>query len=77
MWILEVKGGMSADGKNEDIDIFSEKKMIALMDYVKRYNLKGGFVRYNKSDMRLYINTTNYIEDLNDTSWQRIDKYFK
>lgn len=77
IWILEVKGGMSADGKNEDIDIFSEKKMIALMDYVKRYNLKGGFVRYNKSDMRLYINTTNYIEDLNDTSWQRIDKYFK
>lgn len=77
IWIVEVKGGMSADGKNEDIDIFSEKKMIALMDYVKRYNLKGGFVRYNKSDMRLYINTTSYIEDLNDTSWQRIDKYFK
>lgn len=76
-WIIEVKGGMSADGKSEDIDQFSEKKMISLIQYTNKYNLKGGLVRFNKSDMRLYISTTKYIEDMNDSCWQRLDKYFK
>lgn len=76
VWIVEVKGGESSDGKSEDIDLFSEKKMKALMDYVGKHNLNGGFVRLNKSDMRLYISTTEYKEDMSDSCWQRLDKVF-
>lgn len=76
LWIIEVKGGESANGKNEDIDIYSGKKMEALIEYVEKYNLNGGFVRLNKSDMRLYISTTEYKEDMSDSCWQRIDKVF-
>ena len=50
--------------------------MEALIEYVEKYNLNGGFVRLNKSDMRLYISTTEYKEDMSDPCWQRIDKVF-
>lgn len=74
IWIVEIKGGESIDGKNEDVDLFSSKKMEALLKYINRYNYKGGFVRLNKSDMRLYISTTEYKEDMSHECWKRLDK---
>lgn len=76
IWIIEVKGGEAADGKSEDIDIFSEKKMDALVKYLDKNKLKGGFVRFNKADMRLYISTTRYVESMHDQCWTRLDKVF-
>lgn len=76
IWIIEVKGGESEDGKSEDINIFSEKKMKALMEYTNKNKLKGGFVRFNKSDMSLYISITKYVESMVDNCWIRIDKMF-
>lgn len=76
VWIIEVKGGEGEDGKSEDIDLFSYKKMMALIEYTDKYKIKGGFVRYNKADMRLYISTTEYTEHMTDKNWIRIDKFF-
>lgn len=69
MWIVETKGGESAYGKSEDIDKFTDKKMQALVAYSKEYNLKCGIVRLNKADMRLYISTTKYTEDMEADCW--------
>lgn len=76
IWIVEVKGGESDDGKSEDIDAYSEKKMKALMNYVQKHNILGGFIRYNKSDMRLYINVDSYTESLQNDNWKRLDRFF-
>jgi len=77
IWIVEVKGGESADGKSEDVDIFSEKKMKSLIEYAKKNRLNGGFIRFNKSDMRLYISTTKYTESMDDNCWMVLNKYFE
>ena len=76
-WIIEVKGGMSHDGKSEDIDIYSDKKMNALIKYGKKHDIKCGFVRFNKADMKLYISCDKYEEDMNNDCWIRLDKYIK
>ena len=73
VWIVEVKGGESAEGESEDIDAFSEKKMDALLNYCSKYSLQGGVVRINKHNMKLYISTTKYIEDMADECWTLID----
>jgi len=70
IWIIETKGGESATGESEDIDKFSEKKMEALITYSQAHRNKCGIVRLNKADMRLYISTTKYIEDMEDGCWK-------
>ena len=74
IWIIEAKGGESKDGKDENIDKYAEMKSHTLNKYLKKYALKGGFVRLNKVDMELYINTTKYCESLNDKSWRKIEE---
>ena len=72
-WIIETKGGFGASGNSEDIDRFSKFKFEALKAYLKKYNLKGGFVRQNKDDTELYICTKNYSDDIGSDDWELLE----
>lgn len=48
VWIVETKGGFDRSGNSQDIDIFTPKKFAVLKDYLERYGLKGGIVRYDE-----------------------------
>lgn len=69
-WIIETKGGFDKSGASEDIDSFSPKKFEVLKAYLEKYNLKGGFVRYDKQSEELCICMDEYSDDINSSSWQ-------
>ena len=71
IWIIETKGGFNKTGESEDIDIFSPKKFDVLKTHLKKYGLKGGFVRYDNQSEELCICIENY----NDAFIQMIGKY--
>ncbi len=71
-WIIETKGGESADGVSKNIDIKVENKFAVLKEYANKHNLKWGFVRdYDKND-NLYICNTEYTEDMNNDNWMNL-----
>lgn len=70
IWIIETKGGFDRRGNSQDIDIFSPKKFEVLKDYLKRYNLKGGFVRNDDKSDELCICMEKYSDDIEGTDWQ-------
>lgn len=76
-WIIETKGGFDKAGNSEDIDIFSPKKFDVLQTYLKKYGLKGGFVRFDKNSEELCICTENYNDDINSDSWQLLSQVFR
>ena len=69
IWIIETKGGFSRGGSSEDIDRYSLKKFEILKKYLKKHNLKGGFVRKDKSNNELFICIENYKDDIEDKCW--------
>ena len=69
-WIIETKGGFDKSGASEDIDSFSPKKFEVLKAYLEKYNLEGGFVRYDKQSEELCICMDEYSDDINSSSWQ-------
>lgn len=77
IWIIETKGGFDKTGASEDIDIFSPKKFEELKKYLNKYNLKGGFVKYDKQSEELCICTDNYNEDIHSNDWQILSEVFK
>lgn len=70
IWIIETKGGFSRTGDSEDIDRFSGKKFRVLKTYLEKHNLKGGFVRKDKSNNELFICIDNYSDDISGEEWQ-------
>lgn len=70
IWIIETKGGFDKTGASEDIDIFSPKKFTELKRYLQEYNLKGGFVRYDKQSEELCICRNNYSDDIHSKDWE-------
>lgn len=77
VWIIETKGGFDKTGKSEDIDIFSPKKFEELKKYLTRYNLNGGFVRYDKQSEELFICMDNYNDDIHSSDWKLLSEVFK
>lgn len=77
VWIVETKGGFDKAGASEDIDIFSPKKFDVLKGYLKKYALKGGFVRYDKQSEELCICTENYSDDIHSDYWKILREVFK
>ena len=75
-WIIETKGGFDKAGNSEDIDIFSPKKFAALKEYLAKYGLKGGFVRFDNNSDELCICTDNYSDDITSESWKLLDEVF-
>ena len=66
VWIIETKGG-EVSGHSKNIDLQIENKFNAFKEYARKYKLKWGFVR--DIDEELYINNTDYVEDMSDKSW--------
>jgi len=73
VWLIETKGGMSK-GQDKNIDKQIENKFIALRDYATAKNLKWGFVRDLDGD--LYINNTEFHQDLADEHWIPLESEF-
>lgn len=72
-WIIETKGGETAEGISKNIDIKVENKFAILKEYANNHNLKWGFVRdYDKNDS-LYICNTEYTEDMSTDNWVKLE----
>lgn len=67
VWIIETKGG-TQDGHTKNIDIQVKNKFTAFKDYATKYGVQWGFVR--DIDGKLYINNTEYSDDMYVDSWQ-------
>ncbi len=76
IWIIETKGGFDKTGASEDIDIFSPKKFEVLQEYLKKHNLRGGFVRYDKQSEELCIACDTYNEDIHSDDWLILSDIF-
>ena len=77
IWIIETKGGFDKTGASEDIDLFSPKKFDVLKEYLSKHNLKGGFVRFDKSSEELFICMNNYVDDINSKEWKLLKEVIK
>lgn len=73
IWIIETKGG-EIYGKSKNIDKQIANKFIAFKDYANKHNIHWGFVRDRNN--KLYINNTEYTEEMNNTAWQRLEEVF-
>jgi len=67
IWLIETKGG-EAYGHSKNIDKQVENKFKAFKEYAEKYHLNFGFVR--DSDEELFINNTEYHEEMSDDSWK-------
>ena len=65
---------MVKKGQLENIDEQIENKFYAFKDYAYRRKINWGFVR--DKDTRLYINNTDYTEEMNDENWKRLEDLF-
>lgn len=72
-WIIETKGGEVA-GHSKNIDMQVVNKFNAFKNYAQKYHLKWGFVRDESED--LFINNTEYVEDMADGHWVDISEAF-
>ena len=77
VWIIETKGGFDRTGASEDIDIFSPKKFEEFKRYLTKYNLNGGFVRFDKQSEELCICMNNYSDDIHSSNWKLLSEIFK
>lgn len=73
IWIIETKGGFNRTGESEDIDKFSPKKFEVLKRYLEKHNIKGGFVRKDKSNNELFICMNEYNDDISSEEWQLLE----
>lgn len=75
VWVIEAKGGMTADGSSNNIDGYAEKKFEALKAYAERVGgFKWGFVR--AVGTQLYLSNTIWTEDMtNRNVWKPIEVF--
>lgn len=73
VWIIETKGGESS-GKDKNVDKQIANKFAAFKKYATEHNLHWGFVR--DKDSELYINNTQFSEDMADEHWVPLEKEF-
>ena len=71
VWVIETKGG-EARGKSKNIDDQVINKFNAFKEYANEHDLQWGFVRDKDGD--LYLNNTEYQDDMSDESWKPIEK---
>lgn len=77
LWIIETKGGENSSGSSKNIDIKVENKFEALKEYSKRYGIKWAFVRDYDKNNELYYNNTEYTDEMENDSWNKLDGMFK
>ena len=73
VWLIETKGGESR-GQSKNIDVQVENKFEVFKQFANKHNYKFGFVR-DKND-ELYINNTEYTDDMSDKSWVLLEEEF-
>lgn len=73
IWIIETKGGEVA-GHSKNIDVQVINKFNAFKNYAEKHNINWGFVRDINEE--LYINNTEYVEDMSDDSWKPLEEVF-
>lgn len=75
VWVIEAKGGMTADGASNNIDGYAQKKFEALKAYAERVGgFKWGFVR--AVGTQLYLSNTVWTEDMtNRNVWKPIEVF--
>lgn len=61
-------------GRVKNIDVQIENKFEAFKQFTEKYNFKFGFVR-DKND-ELYLNNTEYVDDMNNDSWILLEEVF-
>ena len=72
--IIETKGGESK-GQSKNIDKQVENKFNAFKWYAEQNEIKWGFVR--DKDAELYINFTEYTEEMSSDNWKPISEVIK
>lgn len=77
IWIVETKGGFDRSGNSQDIDLYTPKKFAVLKDYLDRYGLKGGIVRYDEKSEELCICMDSYSDDIKDDCWKVLSDIVK
>ena len=77
IWIIETKGGFDRSGNSQDIDLFTGKKFAVLKDYLERYGLKGGIVRFDEKSEELCICMDSYSYDIQNESWKVLREVIK
>lgn len=75
VWVIEAKGGMTADGTSNNIDGYAAKKFEALKEYAEAVGgFKWGFVR--AIGTQLYLSNTVWTEDMtNRNVWKPIEVF--
>lgn len=75
VWIIEAKGGMTADGSSNNIDKYAPRKFDALKEYASRHpEIKWGFVR--AVGTQIYLSNMVWSEDLtNRNVWKPIEVF--
>lgn len=73
IWLIEAKGGEKR-GQSKNIDVQIENKFEALKKFAKKHNYNFGFVRDRNEE--LFLNNTEYMDDMNDDSWVLLEEVF-
>ena len=75
IWIIEAKGGMTADGSSNNIDRYAARKFDALKEYGSRHpEIKWGFVR--AVGTQIYMSNTVWSEDVtNQNVWKPVEVF--
>lgn len=77
IWIIEAKGGITADGSSNNVDKYAARKFEALKQYAEKYtNIKWGFVRAVGSQI-LMSNTVWDENVMNSNVWKPIEDIIK
>ena len=77
VWVIEAKGGMTADGESINIDKYAARKFEALKEYGNKHpKIKWGFVR--AVGTQIYLSNTVWSEDMtNRNIWKPIEVFIR
>ena len=73
IWLIETKGGETR-GQSKNIDVQIENKFEAFKQFANRNNYKFGFIRDRNDE--LYINNTEYVDNMNSDEWMLLEDVF-
>lgn len=73
IWLIEIKGG-ERSGQSKNIDVQVENKFEAFKEFANKHGYNFGFVRDRNDE--LYLNDTEYVENMRDGSWRLIEEVF-
>lgn len=73
IWLIETKGG-EKNGQSKNIDVQVENKFESFKEFAKKHGYNFGFVRDRNDE--LYLNNTEYVDDMRNNSWILLEDVF-